>query len=202
MGLVAAAKAGSTSAFTELYRAYSKNILRKTYAITQNREDAEDALQDSFLKAFACIEQFQGNAQFYSWLMRIAINSSLMVLRKRRLRRELPIEVSTGPEDSYAIVEVQDAQPDPEQRYDQAQRYRNIVRSIDRLPPKLRVVAEMRLLRGLSVGETGNKLGITETAIKARLFRARTRIAAHQTALRRERRNCGAASNREPLLAN
>jgi RNA polymerase sigma-70 factor, ECF subfamily len=195
--LVASAKVGSTAAFTELYRMYSSSIFRRILSITGNREDAEDALQESFLKAFTCIGQFQGTAQFYTWLMRIAINSSLMVLRKKRIRREGPFTIASESDCGSTEFEVPDTQPSPEQRCDQVQRYRSVLRSIERLPPKLKIVAELRLLSDLSASEAGQTLGLSESVIKTRLFRARKRLASHSTpGARRDRHpfNSGCAT--------
>jgi RNA polymerase sigma-70 factor, ECF subfamily len=178
--LVAAARAGSPSAFSDLFAIYSKNIYRRTYSITKNQEDAEDAMQDAFLRAFAGLNQFRGQSGFYAWLTRIAINSSLMVLRKRRTRRETPLEVTSSNDETYTVFEFADVRPGPDQTHDQNQRYLMILRSIQRLPPKLRTVAEMRILGECSVHETAGALGISETAIKARLFRARMRLTAAQ----------------------
>src|ERR1700719_2106577 len=82
--LVAAAKAGEISAFETLVGRYERKIFRLTQNITQNREDAEDAMQEAFLKAFEHLQNFEGNSRFYTWLVRIAVNQALMKLRKRR----------------------------------------------------------------------------------------------------------------------
>src|SRR5579863_3781467 len=82
--LVAAAKAGDISAFETLVGRYERKIFRLTQNITQNREDAEDAMQEAFLKAFQHLGEFQGNSRFYTWLVRIAVNQALMKLRRRR----------------------------------------------------------------------------------------------------------------------
>ena len=82
--LVKAAKAGDISAFETLVGRYERKIFRLTQNITQNREDAEDAMQEAFLKAFEHLDNFQGNSRFYTWLVRIAVNQALMKLRKRR----------------------------------------------------------------------------------------------------------------------
>src|SRR5258708_206732 len=90
--LVSAAQAGSSSAFGELRDIYSPRVYRQLLTITKNREDAEDALQDAFLRAYLAIHAFEGRSTFYSWLTRIAINSALMILRKRRTRPEISFD--------------------------------------------------------------------------------------------------------------
>src|SRR5580765_5837365 len=84
MALVRAAKAGDDSAFEELVRRYDRNVFRIAQHITQNREDAEDVVQEAFLKAYQNLERFQEQSKFYTWLVRIAVNEALMRLRKRR----------------------------------------------------------------------------------------------------------------------
>src|SRR5262249_47300763 len=82
--LVKAAKSGDMAAFEELVNRYENRIFRLTMNITQNREDAQDAAQDAFLKSFQNLDRFQGDSRFYTWLVRIAVNEALMRLRKRR----------------------------------------------------------------------------------------------------------------------
>jgi RNA polymerase sigma-70 factor, ECF subfamily len=182
--LVAAARAGSSTAFTELFGYYSKKLYRRAFAITRNREDAEDVVQDTFLRAYANLNQFEGRSVFSSWLTRIAINSALMVLRKRRRRLELPFELpadSNNP-DNTAVYEFSDNRPGPDEIHSYQQEYQHALRSIRRLPRIMRTVAEMRMLGEYSAEEVTRELGISESAVKARLFRARTRLVASRTA--------------------
>src|SRR4249919_2820953 len=92
LALVQAAKKGDVSAFEELVKRYDRNVFRIAQHITQNREDAEDVVQDAFLKAYEKLNQFQGNSKFYTWLVRIAVNESLMRLRKRRTGKMVSID--------------------------------------------------------------------------------------------------------------
>ena len=87
LALVQAAKQGDVSAFEDLVRRYDRNVFRIAQHITQNREDAEDVVQDAFLKAYSNLDQFQGQSKFYTWLVRIAVNEALMKLRRRRPER-------------------------------------------------------------------------------------------------------------------
>ena len=93
--LVAAVRAGSNAAFEELESRYSHRLYRRIQSITRNHEDAQDALQETFLRAYLALDSFEGRSQFGSWLTRIAINSALMVLRKRRSRAEVSFEPSS-----------------------------------------------------------------------------------------------------------
>ena len=87
--IVLAAQAGSPAAFAELYSAYSRRLFQTILSITRNPHDAEEALQDTFLRAYLAIKSFEGKSQIYTWLTRIAVNTALMVLRKQRTRPEL-----------------------------------------------------------------------------------------------------------------
>src|ERR1700678_882378 len=89
--LVYAAQSGCRAAFDELVSLYSRRVRRTVLAITKNSEDAEDAMQESFLRAFLAISRFEGRSSFYTWLTRIAINSALMILRRRRARPEFSL---------------------------------------------------------------------------------------------------------------
>src|SRR6202045_4391393 len=91
-GLVAQARLGDTGAFTELTEKYQRNIFRLAQNITQNREDAEDVLQETFLKAYTHLPEFEGHSKFYTWIVRIAVNEALMKLRKRRGDREVSLD--------------------------------------------------------------------------------------------------------------
>src|SRR3972149_270807 len=90
--LVEEARAGSAQAFTTLVNQYSKNVFRVAYNITGNHQDAEHAMQEAFLKAFANLSRFQGGSRFYTWLTRIAVNEALMRIRKRRSDRMVSLD--------------------------------------------------------------------------------------------------------------
>ena len=118
--LVAAAKSGDISAFETLVSRYERKIFRLTQNITQNREDAEDAMQEAFLKAYEHLGEFQGNSRFYTWLVRIAVNEALMKLRQRRPNEvSLDEEMDTG--EDMVTREVEDWGPSPEERYEQTE---------------------------------------------------------------------------------
>src|SRR5437762_2512175 len=119
--LVHAAKAGDISAFEELVRRYDRNVFRIAQHITQNREDAEDVVQDAFLKAYQNLANFQEQSKFYTWLVRIAVNEALMRLRKRRTAKTVSIDEDVQTEDDAIPREIADWSPNPEQRYDQSE---------------------------------------------------------------------------------
>ncbi|MFC5861135.1 RNA polymerase sigma factor [Acidicapsa dinghuensis] len=178
LALVTAAQSGSSAAFTELREIYSARIYRTILAITKIHEDAEDALQDTFLRAYLALNNFEGRANFYSWLTRIAINSALMLLRKRRGRPEISFATSADSQDALQVFEFPDAAPTPEQLCDQRQRHLRLMRAIRKLEPRLRAVIEIQMRHDCSVRDIAEMLEISEAAVKSRLYRARARLTA------------------------
>ena len=174
--LVVAAQSGSQAAFSELFSRYSQRMYRTVFAITKNAADAEDAMQESFLRAFTAINRFEGRAMFYTWLTRIAINSALMIVRKRRTRPEFSLGTSFELGDDIAPMDFRDPSPDPEQICSQRQRCAKLIQAIDRLAPNLRDVARTRLMEECSVRDLAAKFNISEAATKSRLYRARVRL--------------------------
>src|SRR5271154_5867853 len=173
--LVAAAKAGDISAFETLVGRYERKIFRLTQNITQNREDAEDAMQEAFLKAFEHLQNFEGNSRFYTWLVRIAVNQALMKLRKRRPNVvSLDEQVDTG-EDTIPR-EVEDWGPSPEERFGQTELSGILSTVIGELDPSFRIVFQLRDIEELSTEETAEALGLSVPAVKSRLLRARLKL--------------------------
>jgi RNA polymerase sigma-70 factor, ECF subfamily len=173
--LVAAAKAGDMVAFETLVGRYERKIFRLTQNITQNREDAEDAMQEAFLKAYEHLGGFEGNSRFYTWLVRIAVNQALMKLRKRRpnvVSLDEPVE--TG-EDTMPR-EVEDWGPSPEDRYEQTELGGILSTVIGELDPSFRIVFQLRDIEELSTEETAEALGLSVPAVKSRLLRARLKL--------------------------
>jgi RNA polymerase sigma-70 factor, ECF subfamily len=173
--LVAAAKAGDISAFETLVGRYERKIFRLTQNITQNREDAEDAMQEAFLKAYEHLQSFEGNSRFYTWLVRIAVNQALMKLRKRRPNVvSLDEEVNTG--EDMVPREVEDWGPSPADRYAQTELSEILTKVIGDLDPPFRIVFQLRDIEELSTEETAEALGLSVPAVKSRLLRARLKL--------------------------
>lgn len=173
--LVAAAKRGDVTAFEELVSRYEDKIFRLTRNITGNHEDAEDAMQDAFLKAYSHLKDFHGDSRFYTWLVRIAANESLMRLRKRRPNQfslDEPVEGDTD----LMPRELEDWGPTPEQGYVQAEMKSILADFIEKLDPDFRIVLILRDLEELSTQETAEALGISVSAVKSRLLRARLKL--------------------------
>lgn len=174
--LVSAAKRGQQGAFAELCERHAKRIFHMTLRITRNREDAEDALQDSFLSAFVHLRKFDGRSSFTTWLTRIAINAALMKIRKNRACREVSMEEPVDMGERRPRYELADCAPDPEQRCAQLERERLVTAAVHELRPAIRHAVEIRQLQECSVNETAQTLGISVAATKGRLFQARAAL--------------------------
>ena len=173
--LVAAAKAGDLTAFETLVGRYERKIFRLTQNITQNKEDAEDAMQEAFLKAFEHLGEFQGNSRFYTWLVRIAVNQALMKLRRRRPNHvSIDEEINTG--EDMIPREIEDWGPSPEDRYEQTELGEILTNVIGELDPSFRIVFQLRDIEELSTEETAEALSLSVPAVKSRLLRARLKL--------------------------
>jgi RNA polymerase sigma-70 factor, ECF subfamily len=139
--LVAAAKLGNRSAFLELWTRYSNMAFETAYRIMGNRDDAEDVIQEAWMKAYVHLSTFDGRAKFSTWLTRITINSVLMILRRRNTRAETPMERIDG--DDWQQWEIPDRTKDVEQLYAQHERREQLRVAIGRLRPVLRSVVEI-----------------------------------------------------------
>jgi len=176
MALVHACKRGDAAAFEQLVRRYDRRLLSIAQHVTHNREDAQDAVQEAFLKAFRKLTQFQENSQFSTWLIRITVNESLMKLRKQRAIREVSIDEDSLSDEDMGPFELADWAPSPEELYREAE-LRNILRNtLQELQPSLRVVFVLRDIEGLSTEEAAEVLELTPVAVKARLWRARLQL--------------------------
>ena len=168
-----AVQAGVPEAFAKLYAIYSPRLYKTIIAITKNPEDAQDALQETFLRAHLRVHAFEGRSSIYSWLSRIAINSALIILRKRRARPEVLFDPQADHQCETIFFEVKDSAPNPEEAYDLRQRRLKTLRAIRRLDPKLQAALRMQMKHELSVKEISRALKISEAAVKSRLYRAR-----------------------------
>jgi RNA polymerase sigma-70 factor (ECF subfamily) len=176
--IVSAPHADLQVAFEELHAIYSKRLYRTIVAITKNSDDAEDVLQDTFLRAYLARESFEGRSSIYSWLTRIAINSALMVLRKRRVRCEFLFDPQPDERGESISFEVRDSAPNPEELCVLHQHQLKTLHALRRLRPHLREPIRMQLTHGWSIREISRALDISEAAVKSRLYRARQRLSA------------------------
>jgi len=168
--LVAGAKMGHGSVFDELHERHRERMFRVAHRITRHREDAQDAVQESFLSAYVHLKKFDERARFSTWLTRIAINAALMKIRKNRVSREV------GVEDAADAVELSDCVPNPEEICARSEQKAALTDAIEKLRPTLRNVVELHDLQECSLHETAEALGISVAAAKGRLFHARAAL--------------------------
>jgi RNA polymerase sigma factor (sigma-70 family) len=174
--LLEAARRGESSAFERLCAPNKARMFQTLQRITKNREDAEDALQESLLSAYINLHRFDGRSSFSTWLTRIGINAALMTLRKKRTHRELPIEGPSESGENTAYFEVPDHAPDPEERFARREREVLVRSAVRDLRPTIRKAVEFGQMQEKSMRETAKLLGISVAAAKARLFHARAAL--------------------------
>jgi RNA polymerase sigma-70 factor (ECF subfamily) len=174
--LVAAAKAGDASAFSDLVQHYDRRVFRMAKQITQNDDDAEDVLQETFLKAYTHLDDFQGNSKFYTWVVRIAVNEALMKLRKRRSDRTVPLDdpIDTGEDEVVREIAVWDQ--NPEDTYSREELATILDDAVQSLKPAYRTVFILRDIEEMSIEETAEALNLSISAVKSRLLRARLQL--------------------------
>jgi RNA polymerase sigma-70 factor (ECF subfamily) len=174
--LVAAAKTGDGSAFELLVRRNEGKIFSLAQRMTRNREDAEDVVQQSLQKAFINLKKFEGDSLFSTWLTRIAINEALMLLRRKRGSREVPIAESSTEDGAALPLDFPDSGPNPEDSCLQLEQERILCAAVNELKPGLRKAIELREFGELSTGETAQVMGVSIAAVKARLFHGRKEL--------------------------
>jgi RNA polymerase sigma-70 factor (ECF subfamily) len=168
--LVAGAKMGHGSFFDELHERHRERMFQVARRITRHREDAQDAVQESFLSAYVHLKKFDERARFSTWLTRIAINAALMKIRRNRVSREV------GVEDPADAVEPGDSVPNPEEICARTEQKAALRDAIAKLRPTLRSVVDLYDLQECSLHETAETLGISVAATKGRLFHARAAL--------------------------
>lgn len=175
--LVAEARAGNTDAFVTLLNQYDRHIYRLAFNITANREDAEDVLQEAFLKACTHLGEFRGESRFYTWLVRIATNEALIKLRKRHSATWLSLDEPMETDDrSLMPREIEDWGDNPEQNYAKTELQAILNENIENLEPQFRTVFLLRDVEEFSTEETAAMLGLSVPAVKSRLLRARLKL--------------------------
>lgn len=199
--IVWAVRGGSPDAFTDLYRTYSRRLYKVIYAITKNPEDAEDVLQETFLRAYLGIQSFEGRSTIYSWLTRIAINSALMLLRKRRARSEILFAPQPDCANEMFSLELQDPSLSPEEVCDLRQRLAKVTRAIHNLGHQIQEPLRMRIETEASIDEISQALKLTGAAVKARLHRARRQLSTRPDLKRLAMNRLGFARNDSPTSA-
>ena len=175
--LVLAAQSGDGVAFTQLTERHAQLVFRTIYRIVNSWEDAEDVFQETMMKAFVRIRSFEGRSRVSTWLTKIAINTALMALRKRR-RRYTEIAIDNPDDDlqNGTPIQLRDVRDNPEQLYWKSERDASLDSAIAKLQPTLRIVIELQREHGYSGEELARSLGISLAAVKSRLLRARTEL--------------------------
>jgi RNA polymerase sigma-70 factor (ECF subfamily) len=171
--LVQAAQSGDHEAFAELCRRHAQVARQKILAIVRHREDAEDALQETLLRAYANLGRFRQSSKFSTWITAIGINAALTVIRKRKSRRELDIEPNSPGEPARNIA---DEAPDPERRVAKKQILLFLRTELQTLPPQMRKVVTNYYDQDSSQQEAADTLGISLAAFKSRLLRGRRNL--------------------------
>jgi RNA polymerase sigma-70 factor (ECF subfamily) len=174
--LVAQAREGDTQSFSELVRRYEGKIFRLANHITQNREDAEDVLQETFLKAYEHLDQFKGDSKFYTWIVRIAVNQALMKLRRRKTDKSVSLDEQIDTGEDTVVREIAAWGEDPEERFTREELGELLDGAIDSLEPPYRSVFVLRDVEDMSTEETAEALGLSIPAVKSRLLRARLQL--------------------------
>lgn len=174
--LVAKARQGDADAFNQLVTRYERKIFRLARHITQSDEDAEDVLQETFLKAFEHLPDFQGQSKFYTWIVRIAVNEALMKLRKRKTDKSVPLDEPVDTGEDTVTREIAVWEENPEQKFSREELGGILNEAIESLRPAFRTVFVLRDIEELSTEETADALGISIPAVKSRLLRARLQL--------------------------
>ena len=170
---------GNREALDDLFASSSSHLYQAAFRILSNPHDAEDAVQDSLLCAFRNLNQFHGPARFSTWLVRIVINSSLMRLRKRKCRREFPLEpVLTSAGLVSPVIDPPSGDPDPEEQCVRVEQRKILSEALLKLPGPLRTAIELRDIEGLPTKDAAQRLGVPLSTMKARLFRSRRALKA------------------------
>lgn len=169
-----ALKSGDQLEFARFVESFSDKIYALVYRMLSNQQDAEDVLQETFIKAYRALPGFEGKSSLSTWLYRIAVNEALMLIRKRRPETYLvPEDADDETEETPEIV---DWCCLPEKELVNAETRKKLAEASEKLTPNLKAVFILRDLEGLSVRETAEILNLNESVVKTRLLRARMRL--------------------------
>jgi RNA polymerase sigma-70 factor (ECF subfamily) len=168
--IVARVRAGEGQLFELVMRRHNRRIYRTARSIVRDDAEAEDVMQDAYVRAYSHLNEFEGRARFATWLTRIAVHEALARLRRRR--RLQPLDVETQETESMSTSQ----RSSPEQSASDSEIRAVLEKAIDGLSDEFRAVFVLRAVEGLSGSETAECLGIPEETVKTRLFRARARL--------------------------
>jgi RNA polymerase sigma-70 factor (ECF subfamily) len=175
-------QSGNRSEFAKLINAHSNQIYRLAIKMLNNPQDAEDVLQNTFVKALQSINLFEGRSSISTWLYRIATNEALMIIRKQRPEVIISEVDDEDNNDIYSPIQLIDWCCLPESETLSSESKLELEKAIQNLSETLRIVFILRDIEGLSIQETSQVLNLTETAVKTRLLRARLNLREHLSA--------------------
>ncbi len=183
--LIQQARRGDLKAFDRLVGEYQDRIYGLLYNMTSNREDAEDLVQEVFLKAYEALPRFKGKSSFYTWVYRIAVNRAINFVKKRKRRAGLSLDdVDLAIERDPALVQLAGAEtPDRGMRLNELQEKLN--KALQTLSEKHRTVVVMHDIQGIPHHEIGEILGCSAGTVRSRLFYARQQLQAQLSDLER-----------------
>src|ERR1700681_1917968 len=173
---IALARGGDSRAFSDLIGKYERKIFRLAQHVTQNREDAEDVLQETFMKAYEHLNQFKGDSKFYTWIVRIAVNQAWMKLRRRKTDKSVSLDETIDTGEDTLVREIAAWDENPEQQFSRDELGGILDTAIDSLDPPYRSVFVLRDIDEMSTEETAEALNLSVPAVKSRLLRARLQL--------------------------
>jgi RNA polymerase sigma-70 factor, ECF subfamily len=175
--LIRQAVVGNPQAQEQLFKTHTPKLYRTVFAVLRNREDAEDVVQESWCRAYANLDSFQGRAAFSTWLTRIAINSALMLRRRKRFRVETSLDDILDNRSEPVFDKTVTGPPNPEEICADSELNALVEDKIRELPPRVQAAFRLCKIEEFSITEAVKALGIRETALKSRVMRARKKIA-------------------------
>jgi RNA polymerase sigma-70 factor (ECF subfamily) len=175
--VVQQALAGNAEAQERLFAPHARRLYRIVLALLNNKEDAEDALQEGLCKAFTSLRSFQGRSSFSTWLTRVVINSALMACRRKSAHREASLDEILDSQSEQLPRGIVDARLDPEKLYVATELNARVEEHVSQLPPALQAAFRLYAIHGISGRESSKALGISPGAFKSRIFRARLKLA-------------------------
>lgn len=167
---------GNGAEVARLVDTYSAQIYRLALKMLSNPQDAEDVLQNTFMKALQALPNFEGRSSLSTWLYRIAVNEALMSIRRSKPEVDVTLKTDDGDEEDLLLTSFTDWCCLPEGELMSSEALHYLDKAVQELPEKLRIVFILRDLEGLSIRETGQALSLTETTVKTRLLRARLKL--------------------------
>ena len=175
--LILAGRRGDELAMETLFHRYHSLLFQAAFRILGNTQDAEDSLQDAVVSAYCNLERFESRSQFSTWLTRIVINSALMKRRSIKASRSVSLDEILHEDELPGVARLSDPGPDPEQIYLRVEIRKMIKKSVDELSPRLRIAFLLRHVADESSGQAAKELGVAQSALKARVWRTRHRLA-------------------------